>query len=202
VAAAPNIDADLDDLDVRAAAAGDREALGRLVARHTEAIHRVATILTHSPEVADDVVQETALAALRHIASFRGEGSARAWLLQIARHAAHRLARRPAGQPSAHVDIDAHDDLAALGVAAGWGQPARDPERDADVHQRQRMLRSALLTLAEPDRLIVQLRDIEGLTTEEVAHVLGLPTTTVKPRLHRARLRLMAILRERLSDGP
>lgn len=194
---------DPDLADAVAAATGDRVAFGRLAARHHDAVMRVARLLTPSAQAAEDVTQETFLAALQHIASFRADGSLRAWLLQIARHSALRLARRRVGQPppEAQLDVDEHEDLASLGVAAGWGQPPPDPERDLDLQRRRDALRDALLTLGENDRLVIQLRDVEGLTYEEVARILEVPLTTVKPRLHRARLRLMASLRQRFDDG-
>lgn len=163
------------------------------MARHQAAVWRFARSLCRDPAVAEDVLQETFLAALRGGARFQGEGSARPWLFTIARNRAHRHFRRRAGEPADHQPLD------ALGVAAGWGD---DPEAALDRARTRADLAAALERLADGDREVLLLRDLEGLTGEEAAAVLGLPLATLKTRLHRARLRLAAALREGDRHGP
>lgn len=161
--------------------AGDRAAFTQLVTAHRGRVRRVALALVGDAATADDVLQETFLAALRSAHTYRGP-SLRAWLSTIARHQAARHYRR--ARPVATED----ETLMQLGAAAGFGNAAYGAiaERDA--------VRVALATLADDDREILVLRDVEGLSGDETAEVLGLPLAAMKSRLHRARLRLAAAL--------
>jgi len=183
---------DLSDLD--AAARGGREAFTRVVERHQDAVFRLARALTSSEQEAEDVLQETFMSAYRHAATFRGEAAVRTWLLTIARRAAARQQRRRAGEPTDH------EPLSELGVAAGWGAD-NDPEQQASDAERRRALGRALDALAPADSAVIVLRDLEGMTGPDAAEVLGITLPAVKTRLHRARLRLMAELREGGTHG-
>lgn len=108
--------------------------------------------------------------------------------MTITRNAASRIHRRRVGEPKLHVPL--HE----LGESAGWGA-SDDPEYLASQEERRALLQRALGTLSEEDRSVIVLRDLEGLAGPESAAVLGLPLPTMKTRLHRARLRLMAALR-------
>lgn len=181
------------DADLLAAAAvGDEEAFAHLVERHGGAVLRYAESLVGSGVgAAEDVLQETFLAAWSAAARFRGEAGARGWLLAITRQKAMRHFRRRAGEP------DHLTSLAELGEAAGWAVE-EDP---ADRALRRLDLQAALAALAVEDREILLLRDVEGLSGEEVAALLGLGLAAMKSRLHRARLRLMAAMTPRLKGG-
>lgn len=172
-------------------AAGDRAAFTALWRLHQPAVRRFAAVL--AGDAADDVVQETFLQAHRGAAAFRGEGSVRGWLLGIARFSVMRLHRRHAGEPRDH------EPLEALGQRAGWGSD--DPERLASLAEDRDRVRAALARLAVEDREVLLLRDVEGLAGEDVAHALGLAIPAMKSRLHRARLRLAAAVREGGPDG-
>lgn len=169
-------------------AAGDREAFAALVARHQRAVFRVARALTGASDSAEDVLQETFLAALRGAAGYRGESSVRSWLLAIARHAAARRGRRADQVPHEP------DSLEALGAAAGWGQP--DVESLAALAEDRARLAAALARLPAEEREVLVLRDLEELTGEEAAAALGVTVAAMKSRLHRARLRLAGELRQ------
>ncbi len=175
-------------------AAGDRDAFDALVARHHGAVNRLARTLTRSTAAADDVTQETFLSAWRHAGGFQGTGSVRGWLLTIAHHAAGRHRRLRAGEPTDPLPLE------DLGLAAGYGAepaaPGPTPETGAAEAERRRALEAALGTLPEADREILVLRDLEGLTGPEAAEALGLTLAAMKTRLHRARLKLMAALRQ------
>lgn len=168
---------------LRLTATGDDGAFATFVDRHHAGIWRRAMALTGQAADAEDLMQETFLAAWRGAGSFRG-GSGRAWLLTIAAHAWQRLGRRAA--PLAASD-DA-ESVEALALRAGWGREDGD-ERAATVQE-------AFARLAADDRRLLVLRDIEEMSGEDAAALLGLTLAAMKSRLHRARLRLAAAYEE------
>ena len=168
-------------------AAGEREAFDVLVTRHQAAVFRLARAATPGAAAAEDVLQETFLAAWRAAGAFQGRSAVRTWLLTIARNEAWHHRER-AGR--LRVDDRA---LPELGEAAGWG--AASPEAEVIRAERRAGLVRALEALAPEDREILVLRDLEELTGEETAAALGLSVAAVKSRIHRARLRLAAELR-------
>ncbi len=168
-------------------ASGDREAFTEFMGRHDAQVHRFVASLGAAPDEADDVLQECFVAAWRSAATFRGPGSARGWLFTIARNAFRRHARRRVGEPERLVPLE------QLGERAGWGS-ADDPLASMEAHET---LVWALDQLGPEEREIVVLRDVEGFSGEEAADILGVGMAAMKSRLHRARLRLLAALRER-----
>ncbi len=179
-----------DDQLIAQVATGDRAALAVLFDRHGPAVLRLARASLHEPSDAEDVLQETFVAALRGAATYRPElASVRTWLFAIARNAARRHKRQTRELPSADVD---DGPLLALGIAAGWGA-ATDVAQDQPAEIAQ--LARAVASLAPDDRQVVLLRDVEGLSGEEAAALLELSLAALKSRLHRARLRLLAALR-------
>mgnify|MGYP000159187122 CR=1 FL=1 len=180
---------------IRAAAEGSAPAFGRLVERHQSAVYRFARALVGDPAAAEDVLQETFLAAWRHAASYRGEASVRGWLLTIARHQAFRLRRaRP-------LETAEEAPLERLALAAGFGIEG-GPERAAMAAQRRERVAKALAALPAEDQEVLLLRDVEEFSGDETAGTLGLTLPAMKSRLHRARLRLAARLREEDDDAP
>lgn len=177
--------ASADDAELlQRAAAGDDAAFADFVTRHQAGVWRRARALTGLDVDAEDLLQETFLHAWRGAATFRG-GSARAWLLTIAGHAWQRLGRRGWREST----VDDLDTLESLGVRAGWGS-------DDDRTDRIDAIGAALARLSPGDQRILTLRDIEGVSGEETAALLGLSLQATKSRLHRARLRLAAAWQE------
>jgi RNA polymerase sigma-70 factor (ECF subfamily) len=173
---------------IRRSAAGDRLAFDEFVSRHQAAVFRFARALADADADAEDALQETFLNAWRHASAFRGEASPRTWLLAIARHAAFRLHRRRQDEPTQL------EPLGDLGAAAGWG--AETPEALALTREGRDLLARALDALSVTDREVVILRDVEEIPGEDVAAMLGLTLPAMKTRLHRARLRLAAKVKE------
>lgn len=169
---------------VRRALAGDGLAFEAIVVRHGPAVRRVLQVITRAGDRADDAWQETFVSAHQALARWQGGGSLRPWLLAIARNAARKQLRE---RHDVAIDVDAF----AMGVAAGWGADLDDALEAADVHAR---LHAALAELAADEREILVLRDLEGLSGDEVAGILGIGVPAMKSRLHRARLRLLARL--------
>lgn len=170
---------------------GDEAAFVELVVRHHEALRRwVRHSIGARPEV-DDIVQETLMVVMSEAASFKGTGSARAWLFGIARHRIARQFRRRVAEP------ESFETLGELGLRAGWGNPEVEASRAESVA----LVHAALDRLSADAREIIVLRDIEGFTNPEAAQILGLEVPAVKSRLHRARLALLAELSEEVDNG-
>ena len=176
-----------------AAARGDRRAFDRFVTRHAASVHRLARASTTDEGTAEDVVQDAFLAAYRSASTFRPErGPARTWLFAIVRNAARHAGRAVRERPQAH-PVD-EEPLLNLGLEAGWG--ADLPEEDFERAEKVDRLARAFASLREDDREVLVLRDLEQLPGEAVAELLGSTVAGMKSRLHRARLRLLATLRE------
>ncbi|HSP34630.1 MAG TPA: RNA polymerase sigma factor [Thermoanaerobaculia bacterium] len=173
---------------MRLAAAGDRAAFDRIVEAHAPALLRYACALTATNATAEDAVQDALLGAWRSATAYRGEASVRRWLLVIVRNAVYRQHRH-------RVDETADtESLEALGSEAGWGDTT--PETIALQQESRARLAAALAQLSTADREIRLRRDIEGFPGEEVASMLGVSVRAMKSRLHRARLRLAAKVRQ------
>lgn len=181
-----------DEALLERAARGDRGAFDRFMDGHAAPVFRFITLHVRDSDTAEDVLQETFLAAWRGAASFRGPGSARSWLLSIARRAALRQGRKRAGEPRESASLDAVP-LEVLAREAGWGDDPSGEERRLEVKE---LVEAGFAHLAPEDREILLLRDLEGFSGEETAALLGLSLPAVKSRLHRARLRFMTRIRE------
>lgn len=172
---------------LRKASGGDRDALEELVSRYESVVFRFARAMSGDPAAAEDVLQETFLAVWRNSGGFRGEDSARAWILSIARNATHRRFRRHAGEPQVA-------SLSELGAEAGFARV--DPQFTERLADRE-LVEIGFQGLTLEEREILMLRDAEGYSGEEVAAALGISLAAMKSRLHRARLRFMAGIREK-----
>lgn len=164
-----------------------------LLVAHGPSCLRLARALTRNEALAEDIVQQAFLAAFRASSSLRDEAAARGWLLTITRHTAYRTLKRETRHQV--------EPLLELGVGAGWG--SEDPEASAIAAERRDVLHRALESLAEADREVLILRDLEQLDGEQAAQILGIGVRAMKSRLHRARLRLAVALREQggFDDG-
>lgn len=170
---------------------GDAAAFDQLVATYANGIYALLHRLVDDAEEARDLTQETFLQAFRAIATFRGEASLRTWLYRIAVNQARnrrRWWRRRRRDETVSLDAPGES---GIPVAAG------DPEQTALQREREQALHAALHALAEPFREVVVLRDIEGLSYEEIAATLEISLGTVKSRLARGR----AELRRRLESS-
>src|SRR6185295_7925014 len=165
-------------------AAGDRSAFDRLVRRHQALVYRFAQAAAPAEEgEAEEILRETFLAARQGANRYRDEASARSWLLSLARRSIDR--RRPCR------DADSTSLRELVLVAAGQGGSGWEGTlRDA------RAVAAALAVLPAEDREILTLCDRESFSMEEAARVTGLANGALRTRLHRARLRLLAKLKE------
>lgn len=171
----PGPDEDDDQLIARVAG-GDAAAFGALVERHGRALLRVARAFTTSDAEAEDVVQETCVSALRATSTYRpGVSSVRTWLFAIARNAARRAKRHAREVPAEDLD---ELPLSLLGRAPGWG--AETPDLALERAEGRERFAQAIASLSEKDRVILVLRDVEGLSGEEIMEVLDLGGAAMK----------------------
>lgn len=178
---------------IRRTAAGDPHSFAQLARRHHAAVYRFASALVPDGPEAEEVLQEAFLAARRTAHRYQEEVPVRTWLLALARQVAHRRYPRRTAAP---LDVPS---LRELGRAAGWGRPDDTPFAERLFDRRR--LEEAVAALPPEDREILILRDLEGLSGEEAAAVAGLSVAVAKTRLLRARLRLIAKLKEDRDDG-
>ena len=175
---------------VERAAAGDGGAFGELVRRYSAKVHRLAYRLTRDPEKAQDVLQETFLTVHRKLHGFRFESAFSSWLYRVAYNTALMRLRKDRAEPETSLDEAADERGQELAVDLS--------DRADDVLSRKESLaivQRALDEMPEAHRTVFVLRDLEGLPTEEVAHIMEITEATVKMRLHRARL----VLRDALA---
>ena len=177
----------------------DGDAFDALVARHQSAVYRFVLAIVGSRATAEDVLQQTFLAAYQSAGTFRRASSVRTWLLTIARNAALRARKTEARRAAESSDEGPEDSLVELGVQAGWGDES--PESLAIARQRRSLLEAALSRLAPEHREIIVLRDLEEIPGEDVARMLDVTRAAMKSRLHRARLQLAALLRRAETDA-
>jgi RNA polymerase sigma-70 factor (ECF subfamily) len=173
--------------------AGDAPAYNRLVEERHGDIYALLYRLTEDPEEARDLTQETFLQAFRHLASFRGDADLRTWLYRIAVNQARnrwRWWKRRRRDRTISLDAPVSDDLDAPRSAGLADDEGLDPERQTLAREREQALHAALRSLSRPYREVIVLRDIEGLSYEEVASTLDLNVGTVKSRLNRGRTEL------------
>jgi RNA polymerase sigma-70 factor (ECF subfamily) len=185
------------------AAAGDDSAFETIVQRYQARVFRLACRLTTETE-APDVLQDTFLQVYRHLSSFRGESQFGTWLYRIATNAAlmHRraTARRPAEPLDQYLPQFDGD-----GMHAATPAELQVASRADEVLDRQFLAGKARAVIARlPDlyREAFVLRDLENLTTADVAHALGIEPATVRQRVHRARLMLRGYLSDLVGVKP
>lgn len=189
------------DLDLVAlAAGGDPAAFTQLVARHQDRVYAVAMHLLRDAAEAEEVVQETFLAALEKLGGFRGDAAFTTWLHRVAANAALMRLRKRRRAPDGLADepveellprFDAQGHLLLDGPGHDWSKRADEQLADRQV---RRAVEQAVQNLPEDYRIVFLLRDVEGLSSEAMAELLGISVAAVKSRLHRARLALRAKL--------
>jgi RNA polymerase sigma-70 factor (ECF subfamily) len=181
-----------DDALVARTLAGELDAFAVLVERHRESVFRLAARLV-GPDEAGDVAQDAFLRAFHKLSSFRRESSFRAWLMRIAHNAAvNALARR---RPVPIGELPEPDPAESPGKASSSAPAAHLEERE-----RRERLALKLRALPPAHRAVLVLRDLEGLSYEEIAQITEAPLGSVKGRLHRARQELIELLRNNTYD--
>ena len=193
---AADVRTDRDEELVDALRLREPTAAERLVARYGDRAYRLAVRITSNAEDAEEVVQDAFVSVVRKIDTFRGESAFGSWFYRIVSNAAYgKVGRRPQASIEIRLEevlpaFDEHGRHASL--FRDWSSSIDDPAVQKELRD---VLASAIDELSPHYRAAIVLRDVEGLSTAEVADALGIPVPTVKTRAHRARL----LLRKRLS---
>ena len=165
--------------------------------RAQEAAYRFSLLVCGHPEDAEDVMQDALLKTYQHVTRISEPEAFRTWLYTTVRNACLMKRRRHVGEPKDFVSlergVEGTDGMMPLEVA-DRSRPADQRLIDGWMDGR---LRAALRALPPSYRMVVVMREMEGLSTKEVATITGFSEANVKTRLHRARL----MLRRHLEDG-
>lgn len=168
---------------------GDAAAFSELIARHEDKIFRLAKhVCVGLPSEADDVYQETFLTAFQKLKSFREDSDLGTWLYRIASNLCFMRYRKKKSEPFVPLLDRPHDHEHGEGAALNIPDGAPTPEQAARKKELVAAVGAALARLPVDYRLVVVLRDVEGLSNEEAAKVLKIGVTAVKSRLHRGRM--------------
>ena len=192
--ASPPSTVDFDEASLVAKAqAGDGDAFGALVRQYQNKIYRLAKHITQNDEDAEDVLQDAFLKAYEHLSGFQGNSKFYTWLVRIAVNEALMKLRKRRGDRTVPLDepVDTGEELVNREIAV-WED---NPEQRYSQSEMQQILNEAVEDLKPDFRTVFALRDIEEMSTEETAEILGISVPAVKSRLLRARLSL----REKLT---
>ena len=172
---------------------GDQEAFERLVLNNQNRVYTLALRLVNDREEAADLAQEAFVKAWQGLGSFQGESSFATWIYRLTTNACidwlRKQKRREAVEPA--VSLDDED--------SGWAEPAgwdQDPQLQLERRELGQALARALDRLPEWQRRVLTLRELSGLSYQEIGEALELDLGTVKSRISRARLTLRKILAE------
>ena len=178
------------------AAAGDAAAFEMLVSRHQARVYRLACRLTQSEADAQDVLQETFLAAYRGLQSFRGASRFSTWLYRVAMNAALMHRRQQSRRRTEPLDayLPRFDENGQHAAEPADLRIASRADEILDQQQLAQRAREGLERLPDMYRDAFVLRDLQELSTDEVAELLGIDRAAVRQRVHRARLMLRGFL--------
>ena len=178
---------------VQAAQKGDVGAFEQLIKKYDRNVFRIAQHITQNREDAEDVVQDAFLKAYQKLDQFQGNSKFYTWIVRIAVNEALMKLRKRKSNKLVSMDEDVETDEGTITREfADW---APNPEQQYNQAELNDILSRTIQGLPASFRTVFVLRDVEGLSTEETAEMLGLSVPAVKSRLLRARLQL----RERLS---
>jgi len=180
--------------------AGDEWAFEMLVRLHSGRLLAVARRFTRNDADAQDVLQSAYLSAFGALAGFEGASQLSTWLHRIVVNTSLMKIRSRRRKPEESIEAllpAFHTDGHHVEQFSDWGAPA---DQLLEQAQTRALVRQCIDELPENYRVVLMLRDIEELSTQEAADALGLTITTVKVRLHRARQALSTLLRRQYAQ--
>lgn len=177
---------------------GDRQAFGKLVERYQRRVYALAFGILRQREDAWDVAQEAFVKAYRNLDRFEGNAAFYTWLYRIAYNLSIDTLREKARRDS--VDLEETRKIEEALEREGR-HPSGNPDETAQRKELAAVIEAAIAKLSEKHRAIIVLREIEGLSYEEMAEVLGISKGTVMSRLFHARQNLQALLLPYVSKG-
>lgn len=155
---------------------------------HVDLMYRFATRLCGEAETAKDLVQETFLNAYRGYETFRGDARVSTWLYAIAARACSRMRRKRKGEPDRALSLEEFIPTSDGEFRLQIPVDGLSPEEALQNKELRQGLDQAIAKLPKKYRIVLILRDMEGLSAKDVGGILGLNERAVKSRLHRARL--------------
>jgi len=173
---------------------GRAEELDYVVSRHLPMFYKRAFRFLGNASDAEDAVQDALLSAYRHLGQFRGQAQLSSWLMTIVTNAARMQLRR---RRSGYFSLDQEQGEEGLTFSERLADSKPSPEEVCSAVEARNRLVEGVERLSPKLRRAFQLRDINGLTTKEAAHVLGVPQGTVKAQLARARAKLAGIMHDK-----
>ncbi|MBI4208333.1 MAG: sigma-70 family RNA polymerase sigma factor [Deltaproteobacteria bacterium] len=175
---------------------GDASAFQEVVARYQRGIFGFCLRMIGNVAEAEDLAQEVFLRAFRSIRRFRGQSKFSTWLYQIARNLSLNRIRYLRRRRTSDLQSVSMENEASLAVIFENGE-IDSPEGAVLEQERRRHLSEAIVSLDILYREVILLRDVEGLSYEEISEALGTAVGTVKSRLHRARMELLKQMKKR-----
>jgi RNA polymerase sigma-70 factor, ECF subfamily len=184
-------------------AAGDDLAFEKLLRIHGPGMLQLARRILSNEEDARDALQDAFIAVYRSVSGFRRTSSLSTWLYRVVVNASlKKLRTTRRGRMETLIDEDLRssvEDGHRVEPSAGW----RDlPENRVERDELRAIVRASIGSLPRPYRVVLDLRDIQEMSTEETAAILGISENAVKIRLHRARHALRALLDPHLRSPP
>ena len=170
------------------ASSDQRSQFDKIYRDHVDLIYRYANRLCGEAEAAKDLVQETFLNAYRGFKDFRGDAQISTWLYTIASRACLRMRRKKKGEPERELSLDEFVPTSEGEFRLQIPVDGLTPEEAFQNKELRQALDQAIEKLPRKYRMVLVLRDMEGLSAKEVGTVMGLNERAVKSRLHRARL--------------
>jgi RNA polymerase sigma-70 factor (ECF subfamily) len=194
-----------DDMDLlQRLRAGDEQAFVVLVRRYHDSMIRLASSFVPSRAVAEEVVQDTWLAALRGLVRFEGRSSLKTWLFTILVNRARTTGVREARSVPV-ADAGPAVDASRFGPSGAWAAPPEqwieEAENRVDASKVRQLLQGSFDGLPARQREVVLLRDVEGLSSAEVCAVLAISEANQRVLLHRGRSKLRASLESELGGA-
>jgi RNA polymerase sigma-70 factor (ECF subfamily) len=175
---------------------GSVEAMEKIVKRYEESLFNFGLRMCGQMQDAEDIMQDTFLNAFKGLENFREETKLRNWLFRIAAHACLRKRRKKKFQPDRELPLDSFLPREGADVKFEIPDLSSDPAKELLRSELKQVIDDAVRSLPPKYKLVFNLRDMEGFSTEETAEMLGISLQSVKTRLHRARL----YLRESISN--